>query len=335
MLKRPLTSSGPSSRAKKVPQGALSGASVVAMLPHQQAFLHALSAEQGVARNTLDAYQRDLQRYAALLAGDVRDALSVQRSDIEHVMTLLLAQGHSARSVARWLSAVKRYHRFVLQEGWAVVDPTLGIPSPRLPKTLPKIVDEADMDKLFMAAQSLFASMPAFKAQQWFVMLELLYATGLRVSELVTLRLGALEEQGLFLRLKGKGGRERVVPLHEGAQAALRGWILALGKDLAHLSAQDRRLPLFANRKGEPVARQVFARQLKALAVEAGLAPECLSPHVVRHAFATHLMQRGADLRTLQTLLGHADLATTQIYTHVANQRLVAMVRDLHPLTSD
>jgi len=283
---------------------------------HIEAFLEMLAAERGAARNTLAAYEADLTDFSAHaaakgLAPDAADAATLQA-----YMAGLQAQGLSARTAARRLSALRQFHRFLLREKIRADDPTDLLDAPRLPRTLPKYLTEAEVDALLAAA----AAHPGRPGQVARAALEILYATGLRVTELLALPAGALAADAAFLLVKGKGGKERIVPLSDAAKEAA-----------AQLEKSSRWL--FPGRDPrQPMTRQGFALLLKLVALEAGLDPARVSPHVLRHSFASHLLARGADLRSLQLLLGHADIATTQIYTHVLAERLQKLVATHHPL---
>jgi len=291
-------------------------------------YLDMLAAERGAGANTLAAYRRDLDDYLAYLAraGIARDA--VDAGTLRAFLADLETRGLKASSAARRLSCVRGFHKFLYAEGLAEADPSVAVSGPRRGRVLPKILSVAEVDRLLGVAQAAAndesGSGPARRARRMVCLLELLYATGLRVSELVALprAAGATKERYLFI--KGKGGRERLVPLTEAARAAMAAHLASVPDDSAWLFPADS--------DSGHLTRQAFARDLKAVALEAGLRPDRVSPHVLRHAFASHLLQNGADLRIVQELLGHADISTTQIYTHVLDERLKAMVRDLHPL---
>jgi len=301
------------------------------------AFLEMLAAERGAARNTLDAYARDIADYAEFLAGRGRDPLDAAVEDLRDYLEDLHARGLKPSSAARRLSALRQLHRFLYGEGSRPDDPSASIEGPRRGRPLPKTMGVEDVDRLLtVAAEGIDdPGRPAAErlaAARLSALLELLYATGLRVSELVTLPRGAVRPQTTMLAVRGKGGKERLVPLSEAAKRAVA----------RHLALRDELEPegetrwLFpAERAAGFLSRQVFARDLKRAAAAAGLRADKVSPHVLRHAFATHLLQNGADLRIVQQLLGHSDIATTQIYTHVLDERAAAMVRDLHPLADE
>lgn len=278
-----------------------------------------LAAERGAARNTLAAYQTDLQDFAGFLSP--RQRLSqAEAADITAYISRLGGEGLSARTQARRLSALKQFFLFLLREGVRTDNPTAETDAPKLPETLPKYLSESEVEALLSAARDI-EGMPGLKAQAG---LEILYATGLRVSEMLSLRAEALSTDAMMLLIKGKGGKERVIPLSDAARQAAA---------LLRASSPARARYLFAGRDPQnPMTRQGFALILKQVALEAGLDPVRLSPHVLRHSFASHLLAHGADLRALQKLLGHADIATTEIYTHVLAERLQKLVQAHHPL---
>ena len=289
------------------------------------AFLEMLVAERGAARNTVEAYGRDLGRYLAFLAARRDDA---ERADDVAVRAFLGAEARrlSPRSSARLLSVLRQFHRFLAAEGVRADDPTGAIDAPRRGRSLPKVLGEAQVEALLDAA----AHVEGAEGARLVALLELVYSTGLRVSELVALPLSALGRDPRFLVVRGKGGKERLVPVGAKAEAAVE----------AYRAHRARFLPrgreskwLFPSRgTGGHLTRQRFGQMLKALGRAAGVDARALSPHVLRHAFATHLLSHGADLRSVQRLLGHADISTTQIYTHVLDSRLAEIVTRHHPL---
>jgi integrase/recombinase XerD len=300
-----------------------------------EAFLDMMAAERGAAANTIEAYRRDLLDYAAF--GSVR-GVSLRKADAQHMrdyLASLEAVGLKASTAARRLSAARQLHKYLYLEGLADRDPTTTLTGPKKGRTLPKVLAAAEIDRLLAQAERDVEDAPdetrRIDALRLLALLELGYASGMRVTELVTLPRAAARVRGDVLMVTGKGRKERLTPLTAKAKAAMA----------AYLAAEDRRRSaitpfLFPNDSGvAPLARQVFARQLKRLAGAAGIAASALSPHALRHAFASHLLQNGADLRVVQQLLGHADIATTQIYTHVLDERAHAMVRDLHPLADE
>jgi integrase/recombinase XerD len=297
-------------------------------------FLDMLAAERGAARNTLDAYQRDIDDYLEFLGGRSLDAVSAD--DIRAWLADISARGLKASSAARRLSAVRQFHRFLYTEGFSPGDPSAAIEGPRQGRPLPKVISVSDVDRLIGTARAACereGMTPAarLRALRMRCLIEMLYATGLRVSELIALPLSAATTRERFLVVRGKGDKDRLVPLNEPAREAARAWLAALRET----GTADSRWLFPAEGESGHLTRQAFGRDLKVLAGAAGLPAAALSPHVLRHAFASHLLQNGADLRVVQELLGHADIATTQIYTHVLDDRLKSMVRDLHPLADD
>lgn len=298
-----------------------------------EGFLEMLSAERGAAKNTLEAYRRDLDDYCGFLEKRRRDAGSAAADDIRAWLADLSRRGFAASSSARRLSAVKQLHRFLYSEGLRGDDPGAALSGPKRGRPLPKVLSIKEVDSLLEAASqgAEDAERPAIerlRIARMAALLEILYATGMRVSELVTLPRSAARPGVKILSIRGKGGRERLVPLTEAARKATKAYL-----DLLDLRGGAKSQWLFpALSESGHLTRQAFARDLKDVAVRAEIEPKRVSPHVLRHAFASHLLQNGADLRSVQQLLGHADVATTQIYTHVLDERIAAMVRDLHPL---
>ncbi|MBP1178980.1 integrase/recombinase XerD [Methylobacterium sp. PvR107] len=296
--------------------------------PEAVDYLDMLAAERGASGNTLVAYRRDLNDYLGYLGRAGIALADVDAGTLRAFLIDLESRGLKASSAARRLSCVRGFHKFLYAEGDARADPSVAVSGPRRGRVLPKILSVAEVDRLLATAQEAVAAEqapgPARRARRMLGLLELLYATGLRVSELVALPRAAGVSRERYLFIKGKGGRERLVPLTEAARAAMAAHLAAVPEESAWLFPADS--------DSGHLTRQAFARDLKAAAVAAGLRPDRVSPHVLRHAFASHLLQNGADLRIVQELLGHADISTTQIYTHVLDERLKAMVRDLHPL---
>jgi integrase/recombinase XerD len=283
-----------------------------------EAFLAMLAAERGAAANTLSAYRRDLEGAEELLG----DLVAADRDALASLGAKWAALAPS--SVARKASALRQFYGFLLDEGWRKDDPSAALPRPAARRPLPKILGHDDVARLFaQAEEEALSGTP--EAVRLLVLLELLYGSGLRATELVSLPLAAVPRDVPFLTVTGKGSAQRMVPVSRRAQAALSRW-LELRPDPGTTPAY-----LFPS-AGKHLSRVRLFQLLKALAARAGLDPARLSPHVLRHAFATHLLEGGADLRVLQTLLGHADIATTQIYTHVDAARLVALVNERHPL---
>ncbi|WP_311275687.1 site-specific tyrosine recombinase XerD [Methylobacterium sp. WCS2018Hpa-22] len=298
------------------------------------AYLDMLAAERGAAANTLAAYRRDLDHYLAALTASGRDPLETDAGEVRAYLADLETQGLKASSAARRLSCIRGFHKFLYAEGFAEADPSAPVGGPRRGRTLPKVLSVAEVDDLLrtareraVASETGDAPGERRRAVRMLCLLETLYATGLRVSELIALPRSAATTKQRYLVVKGKGGRERLVPLTDLARGAMR-------EHLAHLSGDGPFLFPAASESGH-LTRQAFARDLKVAAAAAGIRGDRVSPHVLRHAFASHLLQNGADLRIVQELLGHADISTTQIYTHVLDERLKSMVRDLHPLMDE
>lgn len=298
-----------------------------------EAFLDMLAAERGAAANTLDAYRRDLSDYQDFLVGIGKALRTATTDDIKAYLRGLKSRGFAASSSARRLSAIRQLHRFLYAEGTRGDDPAAILEGPRRPPALPKILSVEEVEQLLAAAHMAIADAPEksptrLAAARIACLLELLYATGLRVSELVGLPKTAAKRAEPLILVRGKGGRERLVPISEPARRAI-----TVFRGLLEAAGQANGPWLFpAESQGGHLSRQVFARDLKTVAARAGIGAARVSPHVLRHAFASHLLQNGADLRVVQELLGHADISTTQIYTHVLDARMKAMVRDLHPL---
>lgn len=310
-------------------------------LRHADIFLEMLAAERGAARNTLCAYARDLTAYGAFLAARGVDALRAGAADIREYLAELHGRGHAASTAARHLSAIRQFHRFLFAENYRDDDPTAAIEGPRRGAVLPKTLSIAEVDRLLnVAAEGIDDPARPIRqrlaAARMSALLELLYATGLRVSELVALPRSAAraaERHRLeMIAVTGKGNKERLVPLTEAAKRAVSRYLGLLAE--AGLDRANTWLFPAQSDSGH-LPRQVFARDLKSAAAAAGLRADHVSPHVLRHAFATHLLQNGADLRVVQQLLGHADISTTQIYTHVLDERARSMVRDLHPMAEE
>jgi integrase/recombinase XerD len=295
-----------------------------------------MAAERGASKNTLDAYRRDLTSFSEFLEASGTAVLAARPRDIGAYLRALTADGLAPASRARRLSSVRQLYRFLAAEGAVEEDPATGFAGPRRERSLPKLLSVAEVEILLNAAAQRIrdsAGRDRFRALRLKALLEVLYATGMRVSELVALPRSVITGDDRILTIKGKGGRERIVPLNTAARDALTQF-LNIGNDANQaLSPMLRTKFLFPSRGAEGhLTRQRLAQEIKELAREAGLDPERVSPHVLRHAFASHLLDRGADLRAVQTLLGHADISTTQIYTHVLEERLRQLVRDHHPL---
>jgi integrase/recombinase XerD len=312
-------------------------------------FLDMLAAERGATENTLAAYRRDLDDFAEYLVTKRRTIASAATDDIRGYLQALTKRAFAAASVARRLSAVRQLYRFLYAEGKRGDDPAAIIEGPKRGRALPKVLSMKEVDRLLANARHAVGAGRTngerLRAARLNALLELVYATGLRVSELVSLPASAAERNARMLVVRGKGGKERLVPLNDAAKTAMAEYRALL---VERRSSDDETTAKKTNKVPKPappskwlfpsfgdsghLTRQHFARELKALAAGAKLRAEQISPHVLRHAFASHLLHNGADLRIVQTLLGHADISTTQIYTHVLEERLKSLVRDLHPL---
>jgi integrase/recombinase XerD len=294
-------------------------------------FLDMIAAERGASRNTLDAYRRDLTDFSADLAKAGGSIAAADSDELRAHLGRLSKRGLAAASVARRLSAIRQLYRFLYSEGHRGDDPAAVIEGPKRGRSLPKVLTIKQVDDLLAQARGGLraeAKSERLRAARLNCLLEVLYATGLRVSELVALPEAAARRDQRMLVIRGKGGRERLVPLNDAAKRTMTGYLSLRAE--AKLDKSKWLFPSFG--ESGHLSRQHFARDLKTLAAAAGLKASQVSPHVLRHAFASHLLQNGADLRVVQTLLGHADISTTQIYTHVLEERLKSLVRDLHPL---
>ncbi|HVV40590.1 MAG TPA: site-specific tyrosine recombinase XerD [Nitrobacter sp.] len=302
-------------------------------------FLDMLAAEQGAGGNTRDAYRRDLEDCAQFLARKGENFTSVTTAVLRDYLGDLDTRGFKSSSVARRLSAMRHLFRFLLNERIRDDDPAAILSGPKRGRGLPKVLSIADVDRLLARAKQDIDAPGASPAQRLraarlYCLLEVLYATGLRVSELVALPLSAARRDARMIVVRGKGDKERLVPLNEAARTAMVDYlaVIAEQREAAGKKAAATKWLFPSFGESGHLTRQHFARDLKELAAAAGLAPRLVSPHVLRHAFASHLLHNGADLRIVQTLLGHTDISTTQIYTHVVEERLKSLVRDLHPL---
>lgn len=303
-------------------------------------FLDMLAAEQGAGTNTLAAYRGDLEDLSGFVKRTSGGFMSAVTDDLRNYLSDLDSRGFKSSSVSRRLSAIRHLFRFLLNERIRSDDPAAILSGPKRSRGLPKVLSIADVDRLLTQARML-ADAPGrqplhrLRAMRLWCLLEILYATGLRVSELVALPRSAAQRDARMLVVRGKGDKERLVPLNQSSKQAMVDYLAAVA------ALQDKRknktvaskwlFPSFG--ESGHLSRQHFARDLKELAAAAGLPPRLVSPHVLRHAFASHLLHNGADLRIVQTLLGHTDISTTQIYTHVVEERLKSLVRDLHPLS--
>jgi integrase/recombinase XerD len=300
-------------------------------------FLEMLAAERGAGTNTLAAYGRDLTDFSTYLTAKRRKVARATTDDVRGYLASLGKRGFATTSVARRLSAIRQLYRFLCAEGHRRDDPAAVLEGPRRGRTVPKVLSIAQVDALLMAArragEGTLSTLERLRAVRMTCLIEVLYATGLRVSELVSLPASAAREARMLI-VRGKGDKERLVPLNQAAKQAMRDYLALRAAASPQAGAGSRWLfPSFG--ESGHLTRQHFARDLKTLAVAVGLSAEDVSPHVLRHAFASHLLHNGADLRVVQTLLGHADISTTQIYTHVLEERLKSLVRDLHPLAQD
>ena len=293
------------------------------------AFLEMMAVERAAARNTLTAYAKDLADAGGFLAGRGRDLADAAADDMEAYFAHLGALGLAPATAARRRASVRGFYRFVLGEGWRTDDPVRRVDAPKQGRPLPKVLGRQEVDQLIAAA----SAKDGAAGLRLGCMVELLYASGLRVSELVGLTLAAVARDPAFLIIKGKGGKERLAPLNDTARAAVKAYLPARARFLTKGAADSPWLFPSRGAGGRLTARR-FAQMLDEAALAAGLDPARVSPHVLRHAFATHLLDGGADLRVVQKLLGHADIATTQIYTHVAGDRLRAVVEGAHPLAT-
>jgi len=294
-------------------------------------FLDMIAAERGASVNTLDAYRRDLADFSADLTVKNQTIAAADSDALRAYLGRLSKRQLAPASVARRLSAIRQLYRFLYSEGRRGDDPAAAIEGPKRGRRLPKVLSIREVDELLAQAKTATQSeskSERLRAARMECLLEVLYATGLRVSELVALPDSAARRDQRMLVIRGKGGRERLVPLNDAARRTMKDY-LALREE-AKADKSKWLFPSFG--ESGHLTRQHFARELKALAASAGLKAAQVSPHVLRHAFASHLLQNGADLRVVQTLLGHADISTTQIYTHVLEERLKSLVRDLHPL---
>ena len=281
-----------------------------------------LTAERGAARNTVLAYERDLADFAAFVTTQGQGLAAADAATLQSYMAGLRSGGLSARTAARRLSALRQFHLFLLREGVRPDDPTSLLDTPKLPQALPKYLTEQEVDALLAAARRLEGRIGLIARAA----LEILYASGMRISEMLSLPRSALARDAALLLIRGKGGRERIVPLSDAAREA--------AGELARAFDKGGRWLFPGRDPRHALTRQAFFLLLKRIALDAGLDPDRVSPHVLRHSFASHMLAHGADLRSLQMLLGHADIATTQIYTHVQAERLRKLVEAHHPLAT-
>jgi integrase/recombinase XerD len=306
-----------------------------------ETFLEMMAAERGASPATLDGYGRDLGDFAAFLKARGKPVDGADAADVADHMADLAGRDLAASTQARHLSAIRQFHRFLYAEGFRSDDPTGTIDAPKKGRPLPRVLSEAEVERLIETAKAeaeattdaggeALSAATRGRRLRLHCLLETVYATGLRVSELVSLPASAVRGEAPFLTVRGKGAKERLVPLSSRARAAMRAHLDHL-KAAGRLAAGARWLFPSWSASGH-TTRQAFARDLKALAVRLGLPAAAVSPHVLRHAFASHILAHGADLRVVQQLLGHADISTTQIYTHVLDERLRELVETHHPL---
>jgi integrase/recombinase XerD len=305
-------------------------------------YLDMLAAERGAGTNTLAAYRRDLDDFSAYLQEAGRPIAKADTDNLRAYLAALSRRGLQTTTQARRLSAIRQLYRFLYAEGYRADDPAAVLEGPKRARALPKTLSLSEVDHLLGVAGTCDPAAPfpvRLRAARLACLVEVLYATGLRVSELVALPLSAARKDARVIVVRGKGNKERLVPLNDAAKRAMTEYLALLTqpeRPLPHGGGKQQREWLFPSfGESRHLTRQHFARELKALAAAAGLRAAQISPHVLRHAFASHLLHNGADLRVVQTLLGHADISTTQIYTHVLEERLKSLVRDLHPLAQE
>jgi integrase/recombinase XerD len=294
-----------------------------------ESFLEMMSAERGASENTLSAYQRDMRDWRLAISG--KSFLNLGTGHLEAVLARWQREGIAASTAARKLSTLKQFFLFLQTEENRKDNPANNLDRPKQGRPLPKVLSEAEVNQLFLTAEKDITP----KGIRLLCMLEILYAGGLRVSELVTLTVMSTNRRDNCLLIKGKGGRERLLPLTKPAKKVIEKWILVRELTLPRGFNSNKYLDKFlfpSNSKSGHITRERFAQLLKTLAIAAGLDPNMVSPHILRHAFATHLLSNGADLRSVQTLLGHSDISTTQIYTHVLDKRMRELVESKHPL---
>lgn len=292
-----------------------------------EAFLEMMSVERASAKNTLTAYGKDLADAQAFLASRSNGLAQASADDVEAYFNALSDRGLSPATAARRRAAVRQFYRFVLGEGWRADDPSRRVEAPKKGRPLPKVLSRDEVDRIIAAA----SARDGGQGLRLGCMVELAYASGLRISELTALPLSVLAKDPAYLIVKGKGGKERLAPLNDAARAAVKAYLEARKAFLPKGDAANPWLFPSHGKSGRLTPRR-FAQLLDEAAADAGIDPARVSPHVLRHAFATHLLEGGADLRVVQKLLGHADISTTQIYTHVAGERLREVMDTKHPL---
>jgi integrase/recombinase XerD len=306
------------------PQGA-----TIALSRHAEAFLEMLAVERGASPRTVESYRSDLTSFEKLVVKQGEISSETSTETVRRFMASMGSVGMAPTTMSRRLSALRQYFGFLVAEGIRSDDPTASVDSPRRGRPLPKVLSEEDVGKLLAGAHAVSGP----RGVRLVALVELLYATGLRVSELVGLPLGALARDRSVVTVRGKGGRERMVPLSLPAQEAIEAWLPIRPQFIAKDQRSSWLFPSKSAQEGH-FTRGMFALLLKELAVGAGLSVSAVSPHVLRHAFASHLLAHDADLRSVQQMLGHADISTTQIYTHVLDERLKSLVRNFHPLAN-
>lgn len=297
-----------------------------------ETFIDAMSAERGISKNTREGYTRDLRQYLGHLDGHGLSALDAQAPDVQGFLGSLARSGVGARTQARKLSVLRQFHGFLVVDGFRGEDPTSAVDSPKLGRPLPKTLTIDEIDRLLEAARTT----PGWRGLRLNAMVETLYATGLRVSELVSLKRSSFSRDFCIVTVRGKGGKDRLVPVGEPARQAIAAWLSELRRQ-HEAGGKGHAAPgpwLFPSHSAAGhLTRDRVSKLLTGLAAAAGIDPRKVSPHVIRHAFATHLLANGADLISIQKMLGHADLSTTEIYTHVTDERMQSLVREMHPLS--
>ena len=296
---------------------------------YAEAFLEMLSVERGASPKTVESYRSDLTTFEKFVAKRGEETSKTSTETVRGFMASMGNVGMAPTTMSRRLSALRQFFAFLVAEGIRNDDPTASVESPRRGRPLPKVLSEADVGKLLACARAVKGP----RGVRLVALVELLYATGLRVSELVGLPVGALARDRSVVTVRGKGGKERMVPLSLPAQEAIEAWLPVRPQFMANDKISPWLFPSKSAKEGH-LTRGMFALQLKGLAVDAGLSVLAVSPHVLRHAFASHLLAHDADLRSVQQMLGHADISTTQIYTHVLDERLKSLVRNFHPLAN-
>lgn len=306
---------------------AIKNSDTIVLSCHVEAFLRVLKVERGVSKNTADSYRRDLVAFERFLARSAVISAEASIGSVRSFMASMSVAGIAPTTMSRRLSALRQYFSFLIAEEIRSDDPSESIESPRRGRPLPKVLAENDVETLLSEAHSC----PGPSGLRLAALVELLYATGLRVSELVGLPVGALARDRSVVTVRGKGGKERIIPLSLPAREAIQAWEEVRP---VFLKKDPNSFWLFPSKRAKEghLTRGMFARQLKELAIKAGIPPSAVSPHILRHAFATHLLAHDADLRSVQQMLGHSDISTTQIYTHVLDERLKSLVHNFHPL---